>query len=155
MYNIKLEGRSLNGRQIGKLTNPGDIICLIGDLGTGKTHLTKGIAEGLGIKEHITSPTFNIVNEYEGRLKFYHFDVYRLGSSDEMYELGCDEYLYGDGATVLEWADSVEDVIPAQRLWITIRKLENQDQREIRMEASGLAYENLLKEMEKDENISD
>ena len=144
------------GERLGRSLFSGSIVCLTGDLGAGKTAFAQGIGKGLGVSEHVISPTYTIINEYtSGRIPFYHFDVYRLGSSDEMYELGCDEYLYGDGATVLEWADSVEDVIPAQRLWITIRKLENQDQREIRMEASGLAYENLLKEMEKDENISD
>ena len=143
------------GEILGRLLFPGSIVCLTGDLGAGKTAFTQGIGKGLGIKDHITSPTYTIINEYtSGRIPLYHFDVYRLGSSDEMYELGCDEYLYGDGATVLEWADSVDDVIPAERLWITIGRSEKQDEREMIMEASGLLYENLLKEMEKDENIS-
>lgn len=143
------------GESLGKLLFPGSIICLTGDLGAGKTAFTQGIGKGLGVKEHVISPTYTIINEYTtGRIPLYHFDVYRLGSSDEMYELGCDEYLYGDGATVLEWADSVDDVIPAERLWITIRKLESPDEREIIMEASGSAYDKLLKEMEKNENIS-
>lgn len=143
------------GESLGKLLFPGSIICLTGDLGAGKTAFTQGIGKGLGVKEHVISPTYTIINEYTtGRIPLYHFDVYRLGSSDEMYELGCDEYLYGDGATVLEWADSVDDVIPSERLWITIRKLESPDEREIIMEASGSAYDKLLKEMEKNENIS-
>lgn len=143
------------GEGLGRMLFPGSIICLTGDLGAGKTAFTQGIGKGLGVSEHVISPTYTIINEYTtGRIPLYHFDVYRLGSSDEMYELGCDEYLYGDGATVLEWADSVDDVIPAERLWITIRKLESPDEREIIMEASGSAYEELLKEMENNENTS-
>src|SRR3712207_8651642 len=79
------------GLQIGKLVNRGDIICLIGDLGTGKTHITKGIAKGLEIHDHITSPTFNIVNEYKGRLKLYHFDVYRVNDPDEIEAIGFED----------------------------------------------------------------
>jgi len=141
------------GEKLGKLLFPGSIICLTGDLGTGKTAFTQGIGKGLGVSENVVSPTYTIINEYtSGRIPLYHFDVYRLESSDEMYELGCDEYFYGDGVTVVEWADSVEDVIPAERLWIIINKLEEPDQREIIMEASGSIYEELLKELEKDEN---
>jgi len=141
------------GKKLGKLLFPGSIICLNGDLGTGKTAFTQGIGKGLGVSEHVVSPTYTIINEYtSGRIPLYHFDVYRLGSSDEMYELGCDEYFYGDGVTVVEWADSVEDVIPSERLWVTINKLEEPDQREIIMEATGSIYEELLKELEKDED---
>lgn len=143
------------GERLGQLLFPGSIVCLTGDLGAGKTAFTQGIGKGLGISEHIVSPTYTIINEYtSGRIPLYHFDVYRLGSSDEMYELGCDEYFYGDGATVLEWADNVDDVIPNEKLWITIRKLENPDEREIVFKAFGTDYEKLLEEMEKDEDIS-
>jgi len=143
------------GERLGQLLFPGSIICLTGDLGAGKTAFTQGIGKGMGITEHIVSPTYTIINEYtSGRIPLYHFDVYRLGSSDEMYELGCDEYFYGDGATVLEWADNVDDVIPNEKLWITIRKLENPDEREIVFKAFGTDYEKLLEEMEKDEDIS-
>jgi len=143
------------GERLGQLLIPGSIICLTGDLGAGKTAFTQGIGKGMGITEHIVSPTYTIINEYtSGRIPLYHFDVYRLGSSDEMYELGCDEYFYGDGATVLEWADNVDDVIPNEKLWITIRKLENPDEREIVFKAFGTDYEKLLEEMEKDEDIS-
>ncbi|HHY77142.1 MAG TPA: tRNA (adenosine(37)-N6)-threonylcarbamoyltransferase complex ATPase subunit type 1 TsaE [Clostridiales bacterium] len=141
------------GKKLGKLLFPGCIVCLTGDLGTGKTAFTQGIGKGLGVSENVVSPTYTIINEYtSGRIPLYHFDVYRLGSSDEMYELGCDEYFYGDGVTVVEWADSVEDVIPSERLWVTINKLEEPDQREIIMEATGSIYEELLKELEKDED---
>lgn len=111
------------GTEIGKNVNKGDIICLIGDLGTGKTHITKGIAEGLNVDDHITSPTFNIVNEYDGRLKLYHFDVYRVNDPDEIEAIGFDEYIFGDGVSIIEWANYIEELIPEDHLRITIEKL--------------------------------
>lgn len=110
------------GELIGSLVNPGDIICLIGDLGTGKTHLTKGIAKGLGIEDNITSPTFTIVNEYTGRLKLYHFDVYRVNDPDEIEAIGFDEYIFSDGVSVIEWANYIMELIPPSNLTITIEK---------------------------------
>ncbi|MCY6355455.1 tRNA (adenosine(37)-N6)-threonylcarbamoyltransferase complex ATPase subunit type 1 TsaE [Clostridium sp. ZS2-4] len=111
------------GTEIGKNANEGDIICLIGDLGTGKTHLTKGIAKGLDVDDHITSPTFNIVNEYDGRLKLYHFDVYRVNDPDEIEAIGFDEYIFGDGVSIIEWANYIEELIPEDHLRITVEKL--------------------------------
>ncbi len=113
------------GVQLGKLCGTNDIICLIGDLGTGKTHLTKGIAKGLEIEDHITSPTFTIVNEYDGRLKLYHFDVYRVNDPDEIAAIGFDEYIFGDGVSIIEWANYIEDLIPDESLTINIEKLPN------------------------------
>ena len=104
----------------GKL-DPGAVIALEGDLGTGKTTLTKSIARGLGIDDVITSPTFNIVKEYRsGRLPLFHFDVYRIGDVDEMYEIGYEEYFYGDGVCIVEWADLIEDIIPDDAIRIQI-----------------------------------
>lgn len=111
------------GIQLGKLCCANDIICLIGDLGTGKTHLTKGIAKGLEIEDHITSPTFTIVNEYDGRLKLYHFDVYRVNDPDEIAAIGFDEYIFGNGISIIEWANYIEDLIPEESLTINIEKL--------------------------------
>ena len=112
------------GEALGKLLNAGDIICLTGDLGTGKTHITKGIAKGLNITDNITSPTFNIVNEYDtGRLKFYHFDVYRVNDPDEIAAIGFDEYIFGDGVSVIEWSNYIEELIPDENLTIYLEKI--------------------------------
>ena len=101
---------------------PNMVICLIGDLGSGKTVFTKGFAEGIGVDEYITSPTFTIVNEYEGRLKFYHFDVYRITDPDELFDIGFEEYIYGNGVCLIEWAEIVKEDIPEGAVWITIEK---------------------------------
>ena len=109
------------GLEIADALEPGDIVALIGDLGTGKTALTKYIAEGLGIKEEISSPTFTIVKEYRsGRLPLYHFDVYRLGSGEELLDIGAEEMLEGDGVCVIEWADIAADVLPADALVVKL-----------------------------------
>lgn len=110
------------GKKIGSLVRSGDIICIDGDLGSGKTHLTKGLANGLDIKEYITSPTFTIVNEYEGRLKLYHFDVYRVNDPDEIENIGFDEYIFGDGVSIIEWANLIEELIPDEHVQINISK---------------------------------
>lgn len=117
------------GLELGKNLEKGDIVALTGDLGTGKTALTKYIAEGLGVKETITSPTFTIVQEYhDGRLPLYHFDVYRIGDPEEMYELGYEEYFFAEGACVIEWADLIEELIPreAKRIHIEYGKHEGE-----------------------------
>lgn len=100
----------------------GDVLCMYGDLGAGKTAFVKGLAKGLGINYHITSPTFTIVNEYFGRLKLYHFDVYRIADPDEMYEIGYEEYVYGDGVSVIEWPQLIDEILPEKRYNVTISK---------------------------------
>jgi len=131
------------GELIGTLVNSGDIICLIGDLGTGKTHLTKGIAKGLGIEDHITSPTFTIVNEYTGRLKLYHFDVYRVDDPGEIAAIGFDEYIFSDGVSIIEWANYIQELIPPDNLSITIEKLPQlgDDVRKININHHGSRYD--------------
>jgi len=108
------------GIQLGLLLKPGDVVCLDGDLGAGKTHFTFGIGQALGITDYITSPTFTIINEYSGKYDLYHFDVYRILSSDEMFDIGFDEYLNGDGIVVIEWASLIEDILPKNRIDVRI-----------------------------------
>ena len=111
------------GRKMGREAQPGDVYTLIGDLGVGKTVLTQGIAEGLEIEESICSPTFTIVQVYEeGRMPFYHFDVYRIGDVEEMDEIGYEDYFYGDGLCMIEWANLIEEILPSKRKEITIEK---------------------------------
>lgn len=111
------------GQSLGEQAKPGEVYTLIGDLGVGKTVLTQGIAEGLGIDEPICSPTFTIVQVYEeGRMPFYHFDVYRIGDIEEMDEIGYEDYFYGDGLTMIEWANLIEEILPQRRKEITIEK---------------------------------
>lgn len=133
------------GKKLGELAMPGDIICLIGDLGTGKTHITKGIAIGLGIKEYITSPTFTIVNEYSGRLKLNHFDVYRVNDPDEIYNIGFDEYIFSDSLSIIEWANYIEELIPKEHIRIIINKLPRlgENYREISIKGYGDRYDYL------------
>ncbi|VYU21950.1 tRNA (adenosine(37)-N6)-threonylcarbamoyltransferase complex ATPase subunit type 1 TsaE [Clostridium tertium] len=136
------------GVSIGKLLNAGDIVCLTGDLGTGKTHITKGIAKGLGIDEHITSPTFTIVNEYDsGRLKLYHFDVYRVSDPDEIYAIGFDDYIFSNGVSIIEWANYIEEILPNDYLHILIEKdLSNgEDYRKITITPYGERYDYINK----------
>ena len=111
------------GEKLGREAKPGDVCTLMGDLGVGKTVLTQGIAKGLGITEPISSPTFTIVQVYEeGRLPFYHFDVYRIGDIEEMDEIGYEDYFYGQGLTMIEWANLIEELLPEKRTEIQIEK---------------------------------
>ena len=111
------------GIKMGKAAMPGDVYTLVGDLGVGKTVLTQGIAQGLEIEESICSPTFTIVQVYEeGRMPFYHFDVYRIGDIEEMDEIGYEDYFYGEGLCMIEWANLIEEILPSKRKEITIEK---------------------------------
>ena len=111
------------GRTIGMNAKPGQIYTLTGDLGVGKTVFTQGVAAGLGITEPVNSPTFTIIQEYEdGRLPFYHFDVYRIGDLEEMEEIGYDDYFFGQGICLIEWAEHIEEILPEKRIEVTIEK---------------------------------
>ena len=111
------------GKKIGELAKAGEIYTLIGDLGVGKTVFTQGLARGLQIEEAISSPTFTIVQVYEeGRLPFYHFDVYRIGDIEEMEEIGYEDYFYGQGVSLIEWSNLIEEILPQRRTEITIEK---------------------------------
>lgn len=111
------------GRQLGEKAFPGQVITLTGDLGVGKTVFTQGLAKGLGIEEPVNSPTFTIVQVYdEGRLPLYHFDVYRIGDIEEMDEVGFEEYVMGDGVSLIEWANLIEEILPENRTEVIIEK---------------------------------
>lgn len=111
------------GKTLAEKASAGDVFTLNGDLGVGKTVFTQGFGAGLGIKEPINSPTFTILQVYdEGRLLLYHFDVYRIGDPDEMDEIGFEEYVYGDGVTLIEWANLIEDILPKKLTAVTIEK---------------------------------
>lgn len=127
---------------IGSQSWPGLVIALDGDLGAGKTTFSKALAAAIGVKEVVSSPTFTIIKEYEGDLPFYHMDVYRL-SLEEADELGLDDYFYGHGVTVVEWASLIEELMPEQFLAIRLEYIDEQ-QRMVHMEAFGERYEQLL-----------
>lgn len=113
-------------RRLGEQAVAGQVYCLVGDLGVGKTLFSQGFAKGLGVEEYVNSPTFTIVQEYEGaderRLKLYHFDVYRIEASEEMEEVGFADMIYGDGVSLIEWADLIEDILPDRYIKVTIEK---------------------------------
>jgi len=120
------------GLELAYELEPGDVVALVGNLGTGKTTLSKYIAQGLGVTETLSSPTFNIVKEYRsGRLPLYHFDVYRLSCGDELVDIGAEDYLYGDGVCLIEWADIVADILPEESIVVRIEYGENEGTREV------------------------
>ncbi|SCJ37795.1 ADP-binding protein [uncultured Clostridium sp.] len=135
------------GYKLGQLLTPKSVVCLIGDLGAGKTTMTQSLATALEVDDYITSPTFNIVNEYEGRMPLYHFDVYRIGSSDEMYDIGFDEYIDGEGVCIIEWANLIEDILPNEYLYIEMNYKETG--REMILTPKGEKYEEIVKELTK------
>jgi tRNA threonylcarbamoyladenosine biosynthesis protein TsaE len=134
------------GRRLGELALPGDVILLTGDLGSGKTCLTQGIAWGLGIKEHAVSPTFVIMRELRGRLPVYHLDLYRLDRLEETRDLGLDDYFFGNGVCVVEWADKAMSLMPAEHLLIDIEYVGDTDRR-LRAKPKGLRYEEIVRKM--------
>ncbi len=133
------------GKIIGESLKGGTVICLEGELGAGKTTLTQSIAKGLEIHDYVTSPTFTIIKEYNGRLNLYHMDAYRLDSEDEMYDLGYDEYIKSDGVCIIEWASKIKGLIPKSAINITINiNYENND-RELDINGEGEQF-NIIKE---------
>jgi len=136
----------LLGSVIGSLLKAGDVVALIGHLGAGKTHLVKGIAEGLGIedKKRVTSPTYILINQYMGRLPVYHFDAYRLESPAEMYDIDCMEFFLGNGVSLVEWADKIMECLPDEFITITMNTID-QTTREILISYHGERYKVFLK----------
>lgn len=129
---------------LAELLSQGDVLTLEGDLGVGKTTFTQGLAVGLGVKRHVTSPTFTIIKEYNGRIPLYHMDVYRLEFSDE--DIGFEEYFSGEGVTVVEWAKFIEEFLPEERLSIHMQLID-ESKRKIIMEAGNEHYEDVLKQL--------
>lgn len=128
------------GERLGELARAGDIVCLEGDLGSGKTCFTQGLGRGLGIADDIHSPTFILANEHrDGRLALYHLDVYRVSGWGEALGIGLDDYLFGDGVCVIEWAEKIRDAVPSERMWLTFRHI-GETKRGLRMEATGAHY---------------
>lgn len=142
-----LEETNEFGVKLGQLLKTGDILCLNGDLGAGKTTLTKSIGIGLGVQEYITSPTFALINQYNGRIPVYHFDVYRLENVNEIYDLGFDDYFYGKGVCIIEWADKIETMIPKDRIVIDIKNGNNIDERILKITGYGNRFNELVKEL--------
>jgi tRNA threonylcarbamoyladenosine biosynthesis protein TsaE len=135
------------GEALGRLLEPGDVICLYGDLGSGKTNLSYGISRGLEVKdEYITSPTFTFVNEYQGRIPFYHIDLYRLKDVVELENIGFEKYIDSEGATVIEWAERAEDALPNVCLNVYLSYNED-DKREIGFYAEGERYQKILEQL--------
>lgn len=134
------------GLALGSKLKGSDVICLNGDLGAGKTTLTKSIGKGMGIDDYITSPTFNIINEYYSDLNLYHFDTYRLENVDDVEYLGFDEYFYSDGVCIIEWADRIKEFLPDQYLELNIKKIDD-DKREIELVAFGDRPAEILEEI--------
>ncbi|MFK4998566.1 tRNA (adenosine(37)-N6)-threonylcarbamoyltransferase complex ATPase subunit type 1 TsaE [Bacillus sp. N9] len=147
MYEIvtnKTDETHVIAKRLGCLLQKGDVILLEGDLGAGKTTFTKGIAEGLQIKKTVNSPTFTIIKEYMGKLPLYHMDVYRVADAYE--DLGFDEYFYGDGVTVVEWAHLIQDQLPSHHLIISLYH-EGENRRKLHFQPVGARYEALCKEL--------
>ena len=136
------------GKELGHLTRAGDVILLMGNLGAGKTCLTQGIAWGLDIDGYARSPSFVVVNEYKGRLPMYHIDLYRLDNIAEIADLGLDDYLYGKGLCVVEWADKALDLMPPQNLLIKIELL-GENERELELTNHGQRYKEMLADIKK------
>ncbi len=137
------------GTILGTLLQKGDVIGLFGELGTGKTVFTRGIARGLKVEDYVTSPTFTLINEYSGSLPLFHFDVYRLDDPEELLELGYEEYFYGEGITVIEWAEKIEDYLPPGYLAVYFSKTGpiDPDHRHISFGPRGKRYEVLMEEL--------
>lgn len=138
------------GETLGARLGRGDTVCLYGDLGSGKTSFSYGIALGLEVKEqYITSPTFTFVNEYQGRVPLYHIDLYRLKGAEELENIGFEEYIGSDGVAVIEWAERAEDELPEERLSVYLRYV-NENSRELGFLGEGERYQKLVEELKQD-----
>ena len=142
------------GKKVGKLAKLGDLLAFYGELGAGKTCFIQGISRGLKVKDYVTSPTFTIINEYQGKIPIFHFDLFRLNNAEEILELSYQEYFYGEGLTVIEWAEKIEQFLPKEHLKIDI-KFKDRYQRTISFIPQGDRFNNFLEELSRIENIRD
>lgn len=137
-FHTKDENETGNiAREFARELKPGDIVCLYGDLGCGKTTFSQAAIEELGVKEMVTSPTFTIVHEYEGRFPVYHFDVYRVHSEEDMFEIGYEEYFFGSGVCFIEWAELIEELLPENVYRVRLQYTDEEDGRMIQIEYPG------------------
>jgi tRNA threonylcarbamoyladenosine biosynthesis protein TsaE len=136
------------GKDVGSRLHRGDVVALIGELGTGKTHFIKGLASGVRVKrsKYLSSPSFTLVNEYPGKVPFYHIDLYRLETREDAEDLGLEEYVQSEGVTVIEWADRIPSLIPKEALWIEIEYAGEKD-RTIQITGKGERYDRLIKDL--------
>ena len=134
------------GKRLGRLLQPGDVVALVGELGTGKTQFIKGLAEGVGVGRttYVSSPSFTLINEYPGRIPFYHIDLFRLESEKEADGLGLEEYVCGNGITAIEWADKIPSLLPDELLWVKIHYT-GENTRTLEISEKGDRYEKLGK----------
>jgi tRNA threonylcarbamoyladenosine biosynthesis protein TsaE len=137
------------GKRLGRLLQPGDVVALVGDLGTGKTQLIKGLAEGVGVGRatYVSSPSFALINEYPGRIPLYHIDLFRLESEKEAEGLGLEEYVRGNGVTAIEWADKISSLLPEELLWVKIH-YGGEHSRTIEVTPKGKRYEKMIEGFE-------
>ena len=142
------------GEEVGKLAKPGDLLAFYGELGAGKTCFIQGISQELEVKDYVTSPSFTILNEYQGKIPIYHFDLFRLDKAEEILELGYEEYFYGKGLTVIEWAEKIEQLLPKENLKIEI-KFKDRYQRTISFIPQGDRFNKFLEELNRIENFRD
>ena len=140
------------GEEVSKLARPGDLLAFYGELGAGKTCFIQGISQQLEVKDYVTSPSFTIINEYQGKIPIYHFDLFRLNTAEEILELGYEEYFYGEGLTVIEWAEKIEQLLPKEHLKIYI-KFKDHYKRTISFIPQGDRFKKILKELSKIENF--
>jgi tRNA threonylcarbamoyladenosine biosynthesis protein TsaE len=155
IFNMRIYSESVRqtldlGARVARQLRPGDIICLFGGLGSGKTVLAKGVADGLGVdKKDVQSPTFVIMRQYDGRLPLYHFDLYRLHGPDQVRDLGYEEYLFGQGVAIIEWAERLGDLTPESYLKVSL-KTAGENRRVISMTAVGGRYKGVLRAINED-----
>ena len=136
------------GKRVGRLLHPGDVVALVGELGAGKTQFIKGLAEGVGVGKatYVSSPSFTLINEYPGRISFYHVDLFRLESEKDAEGLGLEEYVRGHGVAAIEWADKIPSLLPEELLWVKIHYT-GEHSRTIEIMPKGKRYEDLIKKM--------